>query len=352
MGGSDITDFLSQVPIAYILLPLGLGALYVGLMVIIFRRAAQRRRKAREARGEIPAEKPERARSTFSPLNQLKAVGALLQPQRSAANLPEPDLDLLTHLPGGPGNMVSPASNPLSDVVEAEIVSEPKHEFDWMVGVTTTPSQAVNPAVVPQEAVMPAKPTEPAPIEASDVVEVMRIFRDLNDGGLIIQMGNQRYRTLDEVKNPDLARRFTAVVRELWALVGGGSARELPQITPLPPSGAPAQPSGLLSRAGSAESEASKPTRLGRLTQQIRGGGKAAKSEEPKGIADAIEEYLQFRLLNTPDFATRSIHIRPALDTGVSIEVDGHYYESINDVIDADVREFLSTVMKEWEARH
>jgi len=36
----------------------------------------------------------------------------------------------------------------------------------------------------------------------------------------------------------------------------------------------------------------------------------------------------------------------------VRIEVDGHYFDAIGDVIDPDVRDFLLAMMREWEARH
>ena len=53
-----------------------------------------------------------------------------------------------------------------------------------------------------------------------------------------------------------------------------------------------------------------------------------------------------------PQYSMRSIHIRPASDGGVRIEVDNRAYESIADVPDADVRDFLMGLMREWEARH
>jgi len=31
--------------------------------------------------------------------------------------------------------------------------------------------------------------------------------------------------------------------------------------------------------------------------------------------------------------------------------VDNHFYDHIGDIVDPDVRDFLSTMMKEWEAR-
>ena len=72
---------------------------------------------------------------------------------------------------------------------------------------------------------------------------------------------------------------------------------------------------------------------------------------EPAGIAASVEEYLQNRLPASPEFAQRGIHVRPSLDHGIKIEVDGRFYEGIDEVPDEAVREFLLTVMREWEAR-
>ena len=69
-------------------------------------------------------------------------------------------------------------------------------------------------------------------------------------------------------------------------------------------------------------------------------------------IAGAIETYLQHKKSLTPEYANRSIHIYPAPGGGVSIEVDGKYFEAVSDVTDADVREFLSETISEWQDRH
>jgi hypothetical protein len=69
-------------------------------------------------------------------------------------------------------------------------------------------------------------------------------------------------------------------------------------------------------------------------------------------IAGAIEAYLQHKISLTPDYAGRSIHIYPASGGGVSIEVDGKYFEAVSDVSDPVVREFLSDTISEWQDRH
>jgi hypothetical protein len=45
-----VGDFLGQVPAYFFIVPIILGVLYIGAMVVIFGRAAERRRKSREVR--------------------------------------------------------------------------------------------------------------------------------------------------------------------------------------------------------------------------------------------------------------------------------------------------------------
>jgi hypothetical protein len=151
---------------------------------------------------------------------------------------------------------------------------------------------------------------------------------------------------MEEIRSPELVRRFTAVVRELWTMINGASGRS----TGTAPASGEA-PGGLKARLTKTDTQPQKPGRLQKITQQIRGQGAAQPTEPPSGIADAVEEFLQVRLSTSPQFAARSIHIRPSHDHGVNIEVDGHYYNAIDEVIDADVRDFLFALMKEWEAR-
>jgi hypothetical protein len=167
----------------------------------------------------------------------------------------------------------------------------------------------------------------------------------VDDGGLIIQMGDQRYRSVGEIQSPDLVRRLTTIVRELSGMVGAPVPTVVPPpgvIRSLNPAPAPITP------LPSAESSKT-PGIIGRAL----GRSAPPKKEEtqPAGIFAAVEEFLQGRLANTPAFAQRSLHIRPSLDHGIKIEVDGKFYDSIDSVADADVRDFLFTIMREWEAR-
>jgi hypothetical protein len=301
MGGSSgefdfIGQILSQAPLI-LLAPFVLGALYIGAMVIIFRRAAARRRRLREARiasGEVvmPAPKP-------------KVAPALtVAPTRA----PEPPLDLLLKPPARALVPASPAEAP--------------------------------PIPPPPPEIIIREPAMPEANQPEDSVEVLRVYRDIGDGSLIVVMGGKTYRTADEVSGSEAARRLTAVVRELAALVGEASTPR-PRIQPLSSAALSATPPGGIPGIPKRQEHDAEANRARRKREEA----------EPAGIADAVEEFLQFKLLTAPHLSARSVHIRPAPDGGVRIEVDGHYYDAIGDVVDADVREFLFGVMREWEAR-
>ena len=83
-----------------------------------------------------------------------------------------------------------------------------------------------------------------------------------------------------------------------------------------------------------------------------RGQKKEVKPVPELNIAGAIEAYLQYKLHNTPEYAGHSIHIYPSPDGGVSIEVDGRYYDAVGDIPDTEVREFIAGAIQEWQDRH
>ena len=86
----------------------------------------------------------------------------------------------------------------------------------------------------------------------------------------------------------------------------------------------------------------------------------AARAEEPGAeegpaglisLADEIDELLQYRLAMHPSLAHRSIKVRPSFGGGVRIVVDDASYENVDEVPDAEVREFIQTTIQEWNAR-
>ena len=68
-------------------------------------------------------------------------------------------------------------------------------------------------------------------------------------------------------------------------------------------------------------------------------------------IANAIEEFLQYKLLTSSQFPRRNIHVRAAPYGGLRIDVDDKSYEAVGDVEDSEVRAFLQTTIEEWQDR-
>jgi len=308
VSGPSELEFFSQLFSQAPWLPLSVlffGGLYLFLMVIIFRRAAERRRRALMALGEAPSPQP-------APLN-LTPVVSRLSRFLQASRLPEPDLDLLVSGSSAP-SAVSPAPTPEAALMPDTPPVTPYDEHEERVPMSETIH------------------TEPVSLP-EDAVEVMRIWRDVGDGSLIIQIGGQFYRHGAAISNPEQKRRFEAVVRALSAMINA------PSVAPRKPQSAGSSPP--------ASAPVVEPPKRG-----LFGKAKPAEPQPEVSIAEQIEEFLQARLLASPQFSTRSIHVRPTPDHGVRIEVDGRFYDTVAEVIDPDVREFLMTIMREWEARH
>jgi hypothetical protein len=210
-----------------------------------------------------------------------------------------------------------------------------------------------------------------------DVVEVFRIYRDLADGALIVEIEGQRYRSLGEIGDAQVGRRFIGNVQALAGFARLGDAeipgewsaespfasrgesaafsqseRQSRSVPPPPPAPASTQPPMPPPPSPPSPSQpAESPSLLGGLFG--RGARQAAPEEEidVRPVAEQIEELLQFRLTASDELRHRSIHVRPTVDGGVRIEVDGRFYDGVDAVEDEEVRTFIQSVIREWEAR-
>ncbi len=242
------------------------------------------------------------------------------------------------------------------------------------------------------QAPVPAPPTRTAPAgtyslqvsngETAQAVEVVTILRDVMDGGLIIQMGDKVYRNLGS--DETFKSRFLTIMRELSPMVtqasksktvdelasspdtpepepvatpdaGAASLRDLlvddepePPPAAVPPPAIDGKMPGDLPRFSMDEEPKTIKKRAGLL-----GRTKTEFVPVPElDLAGAIEAYLQHKLAHLPDFNQRSIHVHPSPDGGVSIEVDGQYYDAVGEVDDQAVRSLLAQTIQEWQERN
>ncbi len=334
----SIGDFISQPPVQrFLFLLIGLGILYVGLVVFIVRRGAKRRRLKREQERQTYAPQSVGKTTAFSYGGNVERSVPMSSGEMN--DLPEPEFHML----------VTPETEGQPDATQAEgMENQPAPVAYDQANLAESSVQAEEPVQqipVTASAASAASRSDSVPMtgNSQDAVELMRVYRDLTDGQLIIEMGGQRYRSIGQIQNPDLARRLSAVVRDLVAMLGNVRATgEIPAV--------PAANMGIMNP----KAEPPKPQQgiFRNMARQAMGQSKPSTPETPAGIAHAVEEFLQFKLSTTPQFAMRSIHIRPGPDQGVVIEVDGRAYDAIGSVEDPQVREFLSAMMQEWSARH
>lgn len=219
------------------------------------------------------------------------------------------------------------------------------------------PSHAVSPTGVPPTGVSPT-------LTSGGAIEVMRVLRDLADGSLLVEMDGQRFRSLNHIADPQVRRRFLgnaqALARfaQLSEVDGMLDLPDMPPQTPpvsptpveawpaAPPAAPPPPPPVLSSSTREAESPSKRRGLFG-----LGGSKETEEVEEPKSMAEEIEGLLQYRLTLNPDLVHRSIHIRPAHHGSILIEVDGQSFDGLGEVEDDTIRDFIQSVIQEWEAR-
>lgn len=208
---------------------------------------------------------------------------------------------------------------------------------------------------------------EPATSGHSEMIEIMRIFRDLSNGALVIQIGRDRYYSLDEISDPQVRRRFLGNAEAMaqfaqlkkgtsplidWAPASTTVNQSRPAPSPAQPApNMPPPPPPMPSAQPSAPPSSRSPLAI--IDQVVTGGSGGAKKDEPppKSMADEIEELLQYRLALDPQLNSRSIHIRSSEDGSIFVEVDGQNFDGIGEVSDEQVRSYLQKIVQEWEAR-
>ncbi len=266
-------------------------------------------------------------------------------------------------------------------------------DLDLLVGPTrSTANQAAPPPPAPQRSVNKGMyVVQLSDGGSTEAAEVMTILRDVVNGGLVIQMGDKSYRDL--ASDEDFKNGFLKVMRELSPMV-----KNAPASAPVTTSSEnnPADenqgaddgdtqgissPPSLRDRINNTEQPApAAPPRPAFIPPTTQGGsvpgalpnyslenqpmpvpqkkglfgrGKLDLPPVPEiNIAGSIETYLQHKLMITQAYPGRSIHVHPAPDGGVAIEVDGRFYEAVGDVADDDVRDFLRDSIQEWQQSH
>ncbi len=362
----EAIDFLRQPGVLQLcLINVGLAVL---LIIVVWALAYRRSTRRKRALGELP---PEPGAVPGRPGIWRSIVNFFMEPpkedkmaesqQNTPESLPQQDTSQGEASPAQPAADLPVEQTPLEMPTTEDILSAPVEDaeepetpageerlFRPVVSFGAQPAGKPAEATVPVPAQPVTPPTPPAGPPA-DAVEVMRVWRDLADGSLIVDFGGQRYRNLTEMQDPDLRRRFVGLVHNLNQMAGLEAQSARLSTSALAPS------AGATVLPGTARNGEDRPPHMLRQLGRIVTGQSPVPAPPPPrttGIVDEIEDFLQYKLQHAPAFSGRSIHIRQSVaGVGVSIEVDGHFYEGVGDVVDPDVREFLQATVQEWQAR-
>lgn len=195
---------------------------------------------------------------------------------------------------------------------------------------------AGNTAAVPQQnytrqpGVISIQMSDGRQVEAA---EMIIISRDRVSDNLVVQIGEYAYDGTEDGVHPDFRRRFVKLMREVSDI-----APALSKVSDTPVQSRP-------------QAEAV-PLQPSRSTPGVSATNPVAEpAEQPAlDLAGQIEAFLQRKLAAQPGLAARGIHVHSSADGGVRIEVDGQYFESVDDVEDPAVQAFLQQTIAEWQS--
>lgn len=339
-------DLIRQGPVLRLLLCMGGSVVLFFVWTAITARNTLRRRQARAA-GQPP------------PPGVLTKIGRYLvslfknlfsdadhdssddDPADQPETLPLPDLDFPEQ--AEPPLESEPEPPPVQQPLD-EIAAAPPEEEEMTLPVGPQPQRSERLEYVPGSGELP-----------QDAVEVMRVWRDINDGALLVQIGDTLFRSVAEMRDRGLARRFISVVKDLAQLATvGARAAGLPIPNFEATSGVVSEPGAwstnppTLKTPPTTPSQPTSPKPVLKMTPNDPTENMI--DPDDLGIAGQINQLLQLRLRQTPVFRERHIRMRSRSDGSLEIVVDDNVYNSVGAIEDREVREFVAVVVKEWEA--
>lgn len=280
---------------------------------------------------------------------------------------------------------------PIAPVVKAQSALLPDDDMPD-IGLLLTQSEKPTAPVA-----APSRPTGPRQLGEAEVVlitgqtvrarEELALLRDPVDGRLIVQMPGVTYKSFGSA--PAAKEQFTRLMTELAKSLNLPDTAPAPTIAPppvpstptppepvaaapvapptpeviLPP--APLPPLTTSTMSAIPPIEIDKESRLpGDLPRYSNMRGAEFKGRgflgRPKfeferipdlNLAESIETYLQFRLNQTPGYGGKPWHVHSALNGALQIEVDGKFFDSVNDITDVNARSFIQAAIQEWQER-
>ncbi|MEQ8672328.1 MAG: hypothetical protein RIC84_03835 [Aggregatilineales bacterium] len=365
----DLGAFFNQIPLALIVMVCGSGLLLFGAFAWFVYFKPQRNKRRAQASAALENEYGDD--DEIAPPMPVQSVSTAqdVQPTPTFDPMDMPDLNLLVDdIQDDPPE----PPKPRDPITEPEFLAHPVQAMP----ATPGPKQT-QPITKGQK--------YRVKLNSGDTIfteEIVAIMRDPRDGRLVVYHEGTGYRTL--VDTPDVKKEFVAIMRELSDVVTQPDDNPpeaaldmdmmpdvedvvepvvetvdetpMPEPAPTPPKRTiapppPVGPGGTM--PGDLPSFKLDDTKVEPTSKGLFGRAKfdfAAVEELDLGAR--IEAYLQHKLIYTPEYTGRDIHVRTAPGGGVRIQVDDNFYDAVGDVADPEVRAFLAETIQEWQDRH
>jgi hypothetical protein len=197
-----------------------------------------------------------------------------------------------------------------------------------------------------------AAPAAIQPAVEAGVREVLRVWRDTESEELRVELGGQRFARMADIRQAEVRQGLLTTLRDLEAFAGGAPTVP-PVVVPVaaahPAVVAAIQEGGVKPAAGGTAPLPAPSMNPFKQMQVLRELNKA-QAAPVKSITEQIDEILQEKLSATPHHQ-RGIRVHSGPKGHALFSADGHDYDAVDNVPDAEVRGLIRAAVAEWEKK-
>jgi hypothetical protein len=191
---------------------------------------------------------------------------------------------------------------------------------------------------------------------APGLEEVARLSRDIRTKHLVVEIGDQAYKSVGDLSSED-RQNLTMTAVDLRTWLGIFPSEKEPEesasfVTPSKASATPTQfstESDLSVEAGMLQRKPDlNPLKM--FSEAIQESRKSVEEETPKSIVAQIDEILQRKLEDSP-LSGRGVRLVETPGQGITVMVGLTRYNDVEDIPEADIRDIIHEAVSEWESQ-
>jgi hypothetical protein len=191
---------------------------------------------------------------------------------------------------------------------------------------------------------------------APGLEEVARLSRDIRTKHLVVEIGDQAYKSVGDLSSED-RQNLTMTAVDLRTWLGIFPTEKEPEasatiVTSTRAASPPAQFSPITDFSTESETLQRKPdlNPLKMFSEAIQESRKPVEGETPKSIVAQIDEILQRKLEDSPH-SGRGVRLVEIPGQGIAVMVGLTRYNDVEDIPEADIRDIIHEAVSEWESQ-